>query len=136
MRIEINRWRMAGARDIHTVAVGYNCLVPVKDCVPNNPSNRSIIWENRHYMDFPDATWSTDLPPSWARYSAWLEHERAARRRMLGFLHKHCPETRMLDEWPTLWADINPRFANKLHTVHFTIPWAPATPERAAASAA
>ncbi len=123
MRIEIHRWRMAGSpRDDGFVAVAYNVLVPLEDCVRNNSSNIQVLLDGRVYKDYPDATWSTDLAPGWDRYEAWLAHERAAKRRMLDFLHQHCPETRTLDEWPTLWACIPPRLAESLHTIHFTIP--------------
>ena len=123
MRIEIHRWRMAGSpRDDGLVAVAYNVLVPLEDCVRNNSSNIQVLLDGRVYKDYPDATWSTDLPPGWDRYAAWLAHERAAKRRMLDFLHQHCPKTRTLDEWPTLWACIPPRLAESLHTIHFTIP--------------
>ena len=123
MRIEIHRWRMAGSPHADgRVAVAYNVLVPLEDCVPNNPSNFQVLLGGRAYRDYPDATWTTNLEPSWERYEAWLAHERAARRRMLEFLHQHCPETRALDEWPTLWAPIPPGLAADLHTTHFTIP--------------
>ena len=123
MRIEIHRWRMAGSpRDDGLVAVAYNVLVPLEDCVRNNSSNIQVILDGRVYKDYPDATWSTDLAPGWDRYEAWLAHERAAKRRMLEFLHQHCPETRTLDEWPTLWASIPPEVAEDLRTIHFTIP--------------
>ena len=111
-----------GPRDDGLVAVAYNVLVPLEDCVPDNSSNIQVLLDGRVYKDYPCATWSTDLAPGWDRYEAWLAHERAAKRRMLDFLHRHCPETRALDEWPTLWACIPPRLAEDLHTIHFTIP--------------
>ena len=123
MRVEIHRWRMAGSpHDDGLVAVAYNVLVPLEDCVPNNSSNIQVLLDRSVYKDYAYATWSTDLPPGWERYEAWLAHERAAKRRMLEFLHQHCPETRALDEWPTLWASIPPELAEDLHTIHFTIP--------------
>ena len=123
MRIEIHRWRMAGSpHDDGLVAVAYNVLVPLEDCVPNNSSNIQVLLGRRAYRDYPYATWSTHIAPGWERYEAWLAHERAAKRRMLEFLHQHCPETRALDEWPTLWASIPPELAEDLHTIHFTIP--------------
>ena len=124
MRVEIHRWRMAGSpHDDGLVAVAYNVLVPLEDCVPNNSSKIQVLLDRSVYKDYAYATWPTDLPPGWERYEAWLAHERAAKRRMLEFLHsKHCPETRALDEWPTLWASIPPELAEDLHTIHFTIP--------------
>ena len=123
MRVEIHRWRMAGSpHDDGLVAVAYNVLVPLEDCVPNNSSNIQVLLDRSVQKDYAYATWSTDLPPGWERYEAWLAHERAAKRRMLEFLHQHCPETRALDEWPTLWASIPPELAEDLHTIHFTIP--------------
>ena len=74
------------------------------------------------YQDLANATRSCDLPPGWERYRAWLEHEREAKRRMLAFLHEHCPETRELDEWAAFWAYIRPELAEGLQTVHFTVP--------------
>ena len=123
MRIEIHRWRMAGGpRDDGLVAVAYNVLVQLEDCVPNNSSNIEVLLDGRVYKEYPDATWSTDLAPGWDRYEAWIAHERAAKRRMLDFIHQHCPETRTLDQWPALWAWIPPRLAEDLRTIHFTIP--------------
>ena len=123
MRIEIHRWRMAGSpHDDGLVAIGINVLVPLEDCVPNNSSNIQVLLDRSVYKDYAYATWSTDLAPGWERYEAWLAHERAAKRRMLEFLHQHCPETRALDEWPPLWACIPPELAEDLHTIHFTIP--------------
>ena len=136
MRIEIHRWRMAmSPRNDGRVAVGYDLLVPLKDCVPKNSSNIEVLHGDRRYMHYPHATWSTDLPPCWTRYEAWLAHEREAERQMLRFLHEHCPETHELDEWPTLWAYIDPEHANDLHTVHVTIPPAAAAPPSAGAAA-
>ena len=46
--------------------------------------------------------------------------ERAAKRRMLEFLHQHCPETRALDEWPTP-LDLRPARARRRpphHSLH------------------
>ena len=123
MRIEIHRWRMTGGPgDDGLVPVAYDVLVPLEDCVPNNSSNIEVLLNGRVYKEYPDATWSTDLAPGWDRYEAWFAHERAANRRMLDFLHQYCPETRTLDEWPTLWACIPPRLAEDLRTIHFTIP--------------
>ena len=119
MRIEIHRWRMAGSpHDDGLVGVAYNVLVTLEDCVPNNSSNIQVLLDRRVYKDFAYATWSTNLAPGWERYEAWLAHERAAKRRLLEFLHQHCPETRALDEWPTLWACIPPELAEDLHAIH------------------
>ena len=51
-----------------------------------------------------------------------MRHEQAAKRRMLAFLHVHCPETRHLTEWALLWAYVDPEDGADLHTVHFTVP--------------
>ena len=135
MRIEIRRWRMAGpARYDGRAAVAYAVRVPVDDCPPNN-SNHYVQTAAGEYQDYPDATWSTDLPPCWIRYKAWLDHEQAARRQMLRFLHEHCPETRELTEWPVLWAYIDPDLAQDLHTIHFTQPSTAATEHPPSANA-
>ena len=120
MTIEIHRCRMTiPVRKDGRVAVGYNIRVPIDDCPPNS-SNHYIHTDDGEYQDYPDATWSTDLPPCWTRYKTWLHHERQARRQMLRFLHEHCPETRELTEWPVVWAYVDPDLAQDLHTVHFT----------------
>ena len=50
MRIEIHRWRMAGSpRDDGRVAVAYNVLVPLEDCVRNNSSNIQVLLDGRVY---------------------------------------------------------------------------------------
>ena len=122
MRIEIRRWRMAGGSgDERGVAVGYDVLVPSEDVPPGNSSNIETLSNGRRYKQYPDATWATDLPTGYARYEAWLNHERAAQERMLTLLHEHCPETRELTEWPVLWAHIRPEDAENLYTVHATV---------------
>ena len=119
MRIEIRRWRMAGnASDDKGIGVGYDILVPIEDVPRGNSSNIETISNGRRYMQYADATWITDLPMGYARYNAWLDHERNAQKRMLNLLHEHCPETRELTEWPVLWAYIKPKDAHDLHTVH------------------
>ena len=119
MRIEIRRWRMAGnASDDKGIAVGYDILVPIEDVPRGNSSNIETISNGRRYMQYADATWTTDLPMGYARYNAWLDHERNAQERMLNLLHEHCPETRKLTQWPVLWAYIKPEDAHDLHTVH------------------
>ena len=136
MRIEIHRWRMAiPVREDGRVAVGYDVRVPIGDCPPNS-SNHYILTDHGEYQDYPDATWSTDLPPGWARYEAWLAHEREAKRHMLHFLHEHCPETRELTEWPALWAYVDPDLAPDLHTVRFVLAVAPTTRRPASAGTA
>ena len=123
MRIEIHRWRMAiPVREDGRVAVGYDVRV--------------ILTDHGEYQDYPDATWSTSLSPGWARYEAWLAHEREAKRQMLHFLHEHCPETRELTEWPALWAYVDPDLAPDLHTVRFVLAVAPTTRRPASAGTA
>ena len=111
------------AHDIRRITVAYS-------------SNCYIQTDDGEYQDYPDATWSTDLPPCWTRYKAWLDHEQAARRQMLRFLHEHCPETRELTEWPVLWAYIDPDLARDPHTVHFTHPTQTTTEHPPSATAA
>ena len=135
MRIEIHRWRMTiPVRQDGRVAVSYDVRVPINDCPPNN-SNLYISTEDGEYKNYPDATWSTSLSPGVARYMAWLAHEREAERRMLNFLHEHCPETRELNEWPTFWAYVDPNLAGDLHTVHFILPTPKAATARSRQSA-
>ena len=136
MRIEIHRWRMAiPTREDGRIAVGYDVRVPLSDCPPNS-SNHYIHTDHGEYQDYPNATWSTDLPPCWTRYKAWLDHEREARRQMLRFLHDHCPETRELTEWPALRAYVDPDLARDLHTVHIILPATPASERPASTGAA
>ena len=123
MRIEIRRWRMAcDASDDGSIAVGYEIMVPIEDVPPGNSSNIDVNWNGRMYQYYDDATWKTDLPVGYARYSARLDHERNAQKQMMGFLHEHCPETRELTEWPLFWAYIKPEDAHDLHTVHARVP--------------
>ena len=137
MRVEIRRWRMAGGPDPDgNVPVAYDVLVPLEDVPPGNSSNIETISEGKHYKQFPDATWSTDLPPGPERYVAWLDHEKAAEQRMLAFLHEHCPETRGLTKWPLLWTYIAPEDAQDLHTVHFTVDDSEETAPRATSATA
>ena len=114
---------MAGSpHDDGLVAVAYDVLVPLEDCVPNNSSNIQVLLDQRTYKDYPYATWSTDLAPGWERYEAWLAHERAAKRRMLRVPPPALPGDPRARRWPTLWASIQPKLAEDLHTIHFTIP--------------
>ena len=104
MRIEIHRWLMAMApRADGRVAVAYDILVPLEDCPPAEGRTIRVRPGEGEYLDYASATWSTDLPRGWDRYKAWLQHERNAHQQMLRYLHEHCPETRELDRWPTLW---------------------------------
>ena len=134
MRIEIHRWLMAiPPRDDGRVAAAYDILVPFEDCPPKADGVIHVRLDantRKEYRHYPDATWATDLSPGWERSQAWIAHERSAKRRMLAFLHRHCPETRELTEWPSLWAYIRPELAEGLHTVFFTIA-APGAPTAA-----
>ncbi len=109
-------------QDDGSIAVAYDILVPLNDCLPNRCTIRTLLTNGRAYQGFANATWSCDLPLGWERYQAWLQHELEAKRRMLAFLHEHCPETGELERWPALWAYIRPELAEDLRTVHLTIP--------------
>ena len=122
MEIEIHRRLMAMyQRDDCRIAVAYDILTPLDDCLPNACTIRTRLANGHVCQVFANATWSCDLPPGWERYGAWLEHEREAECRMLALLHEHCPETRELDEWPALQAYIRPELAEGFQTVHSTV---------------
>lgn len=112
MRIEIHPWLMAmGSRDDGRIAVTYDVLVALYDCLPNRCNIRTRLTNGRVCQDFANATWSSHLPSGWERYQTWLEHDHEPKRRMLAFLHEHCPETRKLEEWPALRVYIHPELA-------------------------
>ncbi|MDE0456068.1 MAG: hypothetical protein OXI15_02135 [Chromatiales bacterium] len=121
MTIEIHRWRMATSPlEDGRIAVAYDVLVPIDDCPPDHGCTVRIRTNGRHYLLYPNATWTTDLPRGLQRYEAWRRHERAAQRRMLALLHEHCPETRDLTEWPAFWAHVRPELVGDLHPITFT----------------
>ena len=121
MRIEIHRHRMAmPPRNDGTIAVGYNVLVPEEDVLPGAQGMIRIVSPgHREYRRYEDATWVTDLPRSFERYSQWLDHEKAAQREMLAMVQEHCPETREWTRWPIFWAFVDA--ASNQDTIGFTI---------------
>ena len=121
MRIEIHRHRMAmPPADDGRIAVGYDVLVPEEDALPGAQGTIRLLSPGfRKYRSYEDATWVSDLPRGFARYAKWLDHEKAAQRRMLAMVQEHCPETRHWSEWPVFWAFVDP--GSSQDTVHFTI---------------
>lgn len=121
MRIEIHRHRMAmrPAND-GSIGVGYDVLVPEEDVLPGAQGMIRIISPGmREYRRYEDATWVTDLPRSFERYSKWLDHEKAAQREMLAMVQQRCPETREWTRWPMFWAMVDGDSSQK--TIKFTI---------------
>lgn len=102
------------------IAVGYDVLVPEEDVLPGAQGTIRLLAPGlREYRSYEDATWVSDLPRGFARYAKWLDHEKAAQRRMLAMVQEHCPETRHWSEWPVFWAFVDP--GGSQDTVHFTI---------------
>lgn len=55
MRIEIHRWLMAMAsQDDGSIAVAYDVLVPLDDCLPNHCTIRTLLTNGRAYQDFAE----------------------------------------------------------------------------------
>ena len=107
-------------RDDGRIAVGYDVLVPEADVLPGAQGTIRILSPgHREYRTYEDATWVTDLPRGFERYSKWLDHEKAAQRKMLAMVKEHCPETNDWTRWPVFWAYVEPDSSQE--TVRFTI---------------
>ena len=121
MRIETHRHRMAmPPRDDGRIAVGYDVLVPEEDVLPGAQGMIRIVSpDHREYRRYEDATWVTDLPRGFERYSKWLHHEKAGQREMLAMVQEHCPETHDWTDWPVFWAFVDA--GSRQDTVRFTI---------------
>ena len=134
MRIEIHRHRMAiPPRDDGRIAVGYDVLVPEEDVLPGAQGMIRIVSPGfREYRRYEDATWVTDLPRGFERYSKWLDHEKAAQGEMLTMVQEHCPETHEWTRWPVFWAYVEPDSSQE--TICFTIDHAKETGAAPAAS--
>ena len=106
MRIEIHRTKLC-ARPLEDgrVAMSYDVLVPAAECA-EGAAGTARVRAGSEYRAFPEATWAPRMPTGWARYAAWLEHERACQLLMLEWLHEHCPETAALVVYPLLWRDV------------------------------
>ena len=118
------------------IAVSYDVMVPEADVLPGAGGMVHLYGlDFRKYRRYEDATWTTDLPRGVARYRKWLEHEKAAQRRMVAIVQEHCPETRGWREWPMFWAFVDPASSQEtiLTTVESPIAeTAPAAPQRPA----
>ena len=112
MRIEIHRTLMAvpplpdGRR-----AVSYNVYVPLEDC-PDQSKGHTMLCRDgvpghRDVMNFAEATWILDLERGHKRLGQWFDHEKAAERLMLEWLHAKCPETRGITRWPLFWTEVD-----------------------------
>ena len=106
MRVLVIRTAMIGG------GCSYDVYVPQEE-IPANVRPRLSSWilrDSQALADYPEATLPPehfDMPTGLARYSAWLEHERKARRAMLTIAERAYPELARLrpktDTLPLLW---------------------------------